>query len=106
MCNGPFGTSALELTDFISGSAGSVTCTNNITSFGTTPTSGWYSATLSTAGQASINVGNGVTQFRLRFQTDDNNDNAADYMNFISGDFSSSQPELVVTYITSGAPQE
>lgn len=106
MCNGPFGTSALELTDFISGSAGSVTCTNAVTNFGTTPTSGWYSATLPPSGQTSINVGNGVTQFRLRFHIDDDNDNSADYMNFISGDFSSSQPELVVTYITSSAQPE
>ena len=37
----------------------------------------------------------GRTQIRLRFGVDDNNDNAADYMKFLSGDFTSGQPELV-----------
>jgi hypothetical protein len=36
---------------------------------------------------------------RLRFGVDDNSDAAADYMKFLSGDFTSGQPELTITYI-------
>ena len=42
----------------------------------------------------------GITQFRLRFALDDNNDLSADYMKFFSGDYSvvSDRPELEVQY--------
>lgn len=109
MCDGTFGTSALELTDFNSGSAGAVTCTVPVGNFDDTPVSGWYSATLSSSNALnSINTISGQTQFRLRFVTDDNNDGLADFMNFISGDFTSSQPELHITYTIPGnsPPQE
>ena len=42
----------------------------------------------------------GLTQFRLRFATDDNNDNGADYMKFFSGDYASAgvRPTLAIEY--------
>ena len=42
----------------------------------------------------------GTTQFRLRFLTDDNNDNAADYMKFFSGNYAtaSARPTLIIEY--------
>lgn len=106
ICDGPFGTSTLELTDFNSGSAGSVTCVVPVANFNTTPVNDWYSATLPAAGRNSIDVISGVTQFRLRFLTDDNNDGTNDFMNFFSGDSTTSQPELVIKYTIPGAPQE
>ena len=67
--------------------------------FGSTPVSNWYSAVIGSAGYPYINK-TGATQFRLRFLTDDNNDNAADYMKFYSGDYtaSTSRPVLVIQY--------
>jgi len=41
----------------------------------------------------------GVTQFRVRFSRDDNDDRSADYVKFFSGDSSdSNRPQLIVTY--------
>jgi len=41
----------------------------------------------------------GVTQFRLRFATGDNDNSVADYLSFYSGDAgSSSRPALILTY--------
>jgi hypothetical protein len=39
-------------------------------------------------------------QFRLRFATDDNNDNAADYMKFYSGNYGTTtlRPTLIIEY--------
>jgi hypothetical protein len=44
------------------------------------------------------NVG-GVTQFRLRFTLDDNNNNRADYMTYYSGNGTITvRPRLVIEY--------
>ena len=52
---------------------------------------GWYSAILNSLG--------GTTQFRLRFTLDDNNDHAADYMKFFSGNAAAiNRPMLVIEY--------
>ncbi len=42
----------------------------------------------------------GLTQLRLRFKLDDNNDAIANYISFFSGDYatSSARPTLVITY--------
>ena len=42
----------------------------------------------------------GVTQFRLRFAIDDNNDHGSDYLKFHSGNYSSNSlcPLLVIDY--------
>jgi hypothetical protein len=41
-----------------------------------------------------------ATRFRLRFVTDDNDNNLADYMNFISGNeiTASNRPKLIIQY--------
>jgi hypothetical protein len=42
----------------------------------------------------------GTTQFRLRFQKDDNDDLGADYMKFFSGNYAtaSARPTLIIEY--------
>lgn len=61
----------------------------------------WHTASLSGINLSHVNK-HGTTQFRLMFAKDDNDDMGADYVKFFSGNSSSSQPELVVTYSTSG----
>lgn len=63
----------------------------------TGPVSAWYSATLTAVGRNNLSR-TGITQFRLRFATDDNNNNVADYIRFNSGEAAQNQPELVITY--------
>lgn len=63
--------------------------------FDKTPVNGWYSSSFS---QIDINR-NGLTQFRLYFGTDDNNNNAADSMNFMSGNANpADRPQLQINY--------
>lgn len=70
-----------------------------VATFNDTPVSGWYSAILAAGGYPYISLVN-VTQFRLRFFTDDNNNNIADYVRFYSGDYgtSTARPKLVIDY--------
>jgi hypothetical protein len=69
-----------------------------VATFGATPASNWYSALLNATGRAYVNK-IGVTQFRLRFAKDDNNDNGADYMKFYSGNAgAASRPQLIIEY--------
>ncbi len=72
---------------------------NVVALFGVTPVNYWYSANLNAIGRAYLNK-TGYTQFRLRFGLDDNNDNAADYMRFCSGNYAilAARPTLVVEY--------
>jgi len=65
--------------------------------FGKTPVSGWYKAILNSAGRNNINR-TGLTQLRLRFAMDDNNDLGADFMKFLSGNAASNKPVLIITY--------
>jgi hypothetical protein len=89
---GCFGSSSdLQLTDFNAAATAS-----KVGAFGTTPVSGWYSATLNSTGRSNINK-TSLTQFRLFFNIDDNNNNVADYMKFVSGD-GSSKPQLIIKY--------
>ncbi len=69
--------------------------------FGVTPISSWYSVNLNSAAFPLINK-TGVTQFRLRFQKDDNDDGGADYLKFFSGNYSaaSARPTLIIEYYT------
>jgi len=65
-----------------------------------TPVAGsWYSGELKSAALPFINL-SGITQLRLRFYIDDNNNTATDLMRFYSGNASSpdTQPALVVEY--------
>jgi parallel beta-helix repeat protein len=72
---------------------------SNVATFKSTPKNNWYFAVIGSAGYSQISL-NGTTQFRLRFLTDDNNNNAADYMKFFTGDYSNTaaRPTLVITY--------
>jgi hypothetical protein len=88
-----FGTPALAPADFKS-AAGK----NNISSFETTPANNWYSAFLNSTGSSHVNL-MGSTQFRLAFETDDNNNNANNFMKFFSGNSSAAnRPQLVIEY--------
>lgn len=71
-----------------------------VATFGKTPSSGWYTATLSSTAYMYLSETNTV-QFRLRFTKDDNDDRGADYMSFYSANSSTvNRPKLVVTYYT------
>jgi hypothetical protein len=61
----------------------------------------WYSLDLTSA-KGSVNklaTLSGVTQFRLRFKLDDNNDATANFMSFFSGNaLAASKPQLIIEY--------
>ena len=58
----------------------------------------WYAAQINNANLLFINP-SGVTQFRLSFSQDDNNDRNGDSMKFFSGNSpAANQPELILTY--------
>jgi len=66
--------------------------------FNSTPVSNWYSTNYNAAIWPYINL-TGTTQFRVRFTLDDNNDFAADYLRFYSGNASMIyRPVLVIEY--------
>ncbi|HSL46499.1 MAG TPA: hypothetical protein VK897_23905 [Anaerolineales bacterium] len=58
----------------------------------------WYAAPISNTNLLFINK-SGITQFRVSFTKDDNDDLDADYMKFFSGNsIEANWPELVITY--------
>jgi len=60
--------------------------------------SGWYRSVLYASGRNNINT-TGLTQFRLRFMLDDNDDYGADILKLYSGNAAkSSRPKLIVQY--------
>jgi hypothetical protein len=63
------------------------------------PLDKWYWTSLDASAFPFINL-TGTTQFRLRFQLDDDNDFIDDFIKFFSGDYSSAgaRPQLVVEY--------
>jgi parallel beta-helix repeat protein len=70
----------------------------NAMNFAKTPVSGWYTATLGAANFRYINR-IGLTQFRLRFTKDDNDDRSADIFKIYSGNAgAATRPQLIVTY--------
>jgi hypothetical protein len=91
---GPFGINALQASDFQNPaslySAGLIS--NN-------PVGDWYVAALNSAANPFINL-TGITQLRLAFQLDDNDDLGDDYITFYSGNdgLFSNRPHLVVKY--------
>jgi hypothetical protein len=91
---GLFGTHSLDSTDFQAPASKSSVGTiyNN-------PVSGWYWTLLDSSANQFINL-QGVTQFRLMFQLDDNDDMGADYLTFYSGNSSAQadRPQLQVEY--------
>jgi hypothetical protein len=59
----------------------------------------WYVATLKATNLSLISK-YGVTQFRLRFSKDDDDDLSADYIKFFSGEASdANRPMLIITYV-------
>jgi uncharacterized protein YaaQ len=89
-----FGTSArLQRTDFQAAAS-----KNLVGNFNKTPKNNWYTVTLYSSAYPYVNL-TGLTQFRLRFGKDDNNDNGADYLSFYSGNASYTlKPRLIIEY--------
>ena len=60
---------------------------------------GWYRAVLRAPAYPLVNL-TGHTQFRLRFDLDDDDDGVADYLSFFTGDapVATDRPELIITY--------
>ena len=92
---GIFGTAVLQNTDF------QAAASKTYGPFKPALASGWYSINL-TSGKAYINklaTNSGLTQMRLRFKLDDNNDTLANYLKLYSGNApATSRPQLVITY--------
>jgi hypothetical protein len=93
---GIFGTTALQPTDF------QAAASKTYGPFIPTQVSNVYSINL-TSGSAYINKlssNGGLTQIRLRFKLDDNNNAVANYLSLFSGNAqAASCPQLVITYI-------
>jgi hypothetical protein len=89
-----FGTSAgLQPIDFIAPANQS-----DVGTFSSTPVGGLHTASLGSSAYPFVNL-IGITQFRLRFQLDDNDDQAADYILFYSGNsIAANRPALVIEY--------
>jgi CSLREA domain-containing protein len=92
---GLFGTSALQTTDF------QTPASKTYGPFVTTIGGGWYTINL-TSGKGYINklsTPSALTQIRLYFQLDDNNNAVANYLSLYSGDApAGSQPQLIIEY--------
>jgi hypothetical protein len=93
---GIFGTSALQIIDF------QAKPSKTYGPFNTALSGGWYSINLTT-GKAYINklsTNSGLTQIRLRFKLDDNNDAVANYLSLFSGNSTMpNRPQLIITYV-------
>jgi hypothetical protein len=92
---GSFGTPAPQTTDW------QASGNKTLGPFNSSPSNGWYSLDL-TGANAYINkvtTGGGLTEVRLRFKLDDNNDAVANFLSLYSGDASAaSRPQLVIEY--------
>jgi hypothetical protein len=101
LMKGTFGTAALEANDFQLMAAAS-----RFKAFGpykpAANAAGWYTITLPAAANTYINKSStqsGLTQIRLRFKLDDNNNGLANYLSVFSGNAPAvSQPQLIVQY--------
>lgn len=69
---------------------------SSVLSFTNSTVDGWYSKAFASTNFGYINK-TGVTQFRLRFATDDNGNNSNDYLKIYSGN-SGAPPELIIIY--------
>ena len=92
---GFFGTTALQIGDF------QAAASKTLGPFTPSLVSGLYSINL-TSGKASINklsTNSGLTQIRLRFKLDDNNNAVANYLSLYTGETgAASRPQLVIKY--------
>jgi hypothetical protein len=86
------GNSGLELSDFNAAASA-----NGVGTFGTTRTNGWYNDKLIGSGLSNINK-TGLTQVRLGFTMATNANATADTIQFVTGDATTGQPQLVITY--------
>jgi Tol biopolymer transport system component len=91
---GPFGIKALQTSDFQADASmtSAAVIPNN-------PVGGWYWTTLDSAALKYINL-TGITQMRLAFQLDTNDDSGDDTLLFYSGDYLEQQdrPHLLIEY--------
>jgi hypothetical protein len=94
ICNPYFGANAdLVTTDFRS-----TVSLNAVGALTSAPSSGWYTVTLESTAFPLVNL-MGTTQFRLRFQKDDNDDLSNDYLKIYSGNAGTARrPHLIVEY--------
>jgi hypothetical protein len=84
---------ALQLNDFQAIASRSV-----VSTIPKTPVGSWYTRAWTSGIFTYINK-RGITQFRLRFGKDDNNDKGADYLKLYSGNAGASyQPQLIIKY--------
>jgi len=91
--NGLFGTAALQAGDF------QAAASQTVGPFKPLPAGGWYSLDLSGAGGSINKLGTGLTQMRLRFRLDDNNNGVANYLSLFSGNATpANRPQLIITY--------
>ncbi|MBC6939501.1 MAG: hypothetical protein D8M55_01030 [Chloroflexi bacterium] len=94
---GTFGTPALQITDW------QTAANKSYGPFKPALVGGWYSFNL-TAAKAYINklsMLSGLTQIRLRFKLDDNNNALANYLSVFSGNApAASRPQLIIEYYT------
>jgi hypothetical protein len=92
--NGLFGTAALQPGDF------QAAASQTVGPFKPLPVSNWYSINLSGAGANINKLGTGLTQIRLRFVLDDNNNTVANYLSLFSGNApaAANRPRLIITY--------
>ena len=92
---GFFGTTGLEAGDF------QAAASHTVGPFSPAAVSTWYSVNL-TGAKAYINklaTNGGLTQLRLRFQLDDNNDALANTLNLFSGNAAAAnRPQLIIRY--------
>lgn len=92
---GPFNSSSsLQLNDFKAGAS-----LNAVLSYINNAVDNWYSNSFASANFQYVNLA-GVTQFRLRFATDDNNDLGADFLKIYSGNTATAadRPQLIIEY--------
>jgi len=92
---GSFGTAPLQLADF------ATAANKTLGPFKPTLTAGWYTINISLAktfiNKAASN--GGLTQIRLRFKLDDNNNAVANYLSLFSGNAgAASRPQLIIEY--------
>jgi hypothetical protein len=92
---GTFNNAALELADW-----GTAASANNVCTLSNAAANGdWSECTLDAAGLAALNR-TGLTQVRIFFGLDDDDDNKTDYIGYYAGNAAdpASRPQLVVTY--------
>lgn len=92
---GSFGTSALQVTDW-KASAG-----KTVGPLTPSLAGGWYTLNLTSAKNFvnKLSSGSGLTQIRLRFKLDDNNNAVANYLSLYSGNAgAANRPQLIIEY--------